>query len=113
MTAPALTPAAWAATLRAHGYSGEVGLLVSDLTGPYEFAWEDTGGSRAFQVPYGVLGLPPDVVRRAAPRLGGSPLHDLVRDTTADLGLALVRIEPDQAHLEDVFLTGQASGSPR
>ncbi|MBB5235682.1 serine hydrolase [Deinococcus budaensis] len=33
MTAPALTPAAWAATLRAHGYSGEVGLLVSDLTG--------------------------------------------------------------------------------
>lgn len=33
MTAPALTPEAWAATLRAHGYPGEVGLLVSDLTG--------------------------------------------------------------------------------
>ena len=30
--------------------------------------------------------------------------HDLVRDTAADLGLALVRIQPDQTHLEDVFL---------
>lgn len=30
--------------------------------------------------------------------------HDLVRDTADDLGLALVRIQPDQAHLEDVFL---------
>jgi len=54
--------------------------MLSDLTAPYEFAWEDTGGSRAFQVPYGVLDLPPDVVRRAAPRLPASPLHDLVRD---------------------------------
>ena len=35
-------------------------------------------------------------------------VHDLVRDTTAELGLPLVRIQADQAHLEDVFLTGGA-----
>jgi AraC-like DNA-binding protein len=67
-------------------------LMLSDLTAPYEFAWEDTGGSRAFQVPYGVLGLPPDLVRRAAPRLAGSPLHDLVRDH-------LVRLSADAGQL--------------
>jgi ABC-2 type transport system ATP-binding protein len=31
-------------------------------------------------------------------------VHDLVRDTAADLGLPLVRIQAAQAHLEDVFL---------
>lgn len=30
--------------------------------------------------------------------------HDLVRDTADDLGLALLRIQPDRVHLEDVFL---------
>ena len=37
---------------------------------------------------------------------GLSP-YDLIRALTADLGLALVRIEPDRAHLEDVFLQPQ------
>lgn len=36
-------------------------------------------------------------------------VHDLVRDTAADLALGLVRIQPDQAHLEDVFLTEEAA----
>lgn len=36
-------------------------------------------------------------------------VHDLVRDTAADLGLGLVRIQADQAHLEDVFLTEGAA----
>ncbi len=31
---------------------------------------------------------------------------DLVRDTAADLGLGLVRLQPAQTHLEDVFLEG-------
>jgi ABC-2 type transport system ATP-binding protein len=39
-------------------------------------------------------------------------VHDLVRDTAAELGLALVRVQPDQAHLEDVFLASGAMGSP-
>jgi ABC-2 type transport system ATP-binding protein len=37
-------------------------------------------------------------------------VHDLVRDTAADLGLALVRIQPDRTHLEDVFLQPTAGG---
>ncbi|MCD6640313.1 MAG: ABC transporter ATP-binding protein [Nocardioides sp.] len=34
----------------------------------------------------------------------GVAVHDIVRDTAADLDLGLVRIQPDRAHLEDVFL---------
>ncbi len=45
---------------------------------------------------------PPDLARDGA-------VHDLVRDAAADLGLGLVRIQPDQAHLEDVFLTEGAA----
>jgi AraC-like DNA-binding protein len=55
-------------------------LMVSDLRAPYLFSWSGTGGSRAFQVSGDQLGLPPDLVRAAAPRLRASPLHDLVRD---------------------------------
>ncbi len=54
--------------------------MVSDLTAPYSFDWTDDGGSRAFQIPYDVLGLPEDLVRAAAPRLAASPLHDLVHE---------------------------------
>ena len=53
-------------------------LMLSDLTAPYSFSWEGTGGSRAFQVPYEQLAVPVDVVRRAAARLPASPLYDLV-----------------------------------
>ncbi|WP_318152185.1 ABC transporter ATP-binding protein [Nocardioides hwasunensis] len=34
--------------------------------------------------------------------------HDLIRDVAADLGLGLMRLEPDRGHLEDVFLEGGA-----
>jgi AraC-like DNA-binding protein len=59
---------------------GQTELMLSDLTAPYSFDWTGDGGSRAFQVPYELLCLPEDLVRRAAPRLTASPLHDLVRD---------------------------------
>ena len=36
-------------------------------------------------------------------------VHDLVRDTAADLGLALLRLQADQGHLEDVFLTPEVA----
>ncbi|QCX29262.1 ABC transporter ATP-binding protein [Nocardioides jishulii] len=36
----------------------------------------------------------------------GVDVHRLVRDTVTDLDLALVRIEPDHGHLEDVFTQG-------
>ena len=71
-------------------------LMLSDLTAPYEFSWEeDTGGSRAFQVPYDVLALPPELVRRAAPRLRASPLHDLVRDHLVRLSSSAGRLAVD------------------
>ena len=34
--------------------------------------------------------------------------HDLIRDVAAELGLGLVRLQPDRLHLEDVFLDGDA-----
>ncbi|MBN1092402.1 helix-turn-helix domain-containing protein [Blastococcus sp. TML/M2B] len=70
-------------------------LMVSDLTAPYEFSWEESGGSRAFQVPYDLLALPPDVVRRGAPRLRASPLHDLVRDHLERLAAAAEPLAAD------------------
>jgi AraC-like DNA-binding protein len=59
---------------------GSSDLMVSDLTAPYSFDWTGHGGSRAFQVPYDLLAVPEDLVRRAAPRLAASPLHDLVHE---------------------------------
>jgi AraC-like DNA-binding protein len=53
-------------------------LMLVDLTAPYSFGCAAGGGSRAFMVPYEQLALPVDVVRRAAPRLASSRLHDLV-----------------------------------
>ena len=46
------------------------------------------------------------IVIDPAPQL---PVHDLVRDTAADLGLGLMRLQPDRHHLEDVFLQDPAS----
>ena len=34
--------------------------------------------------------------------------HDLIRDVAAELGLGLMRLQPDRHHLEDVFLDGGA-----
>lgn len=70
-------------------------LMLSDLTAPYEFSWTERGGSRAFQVPYGELALPPDVVRRAAPRLRSSPLHDVVRDHLVRMSRTAGRLAAD------------------
>ncbi|SFF53181.1 helix-turn-helix domain-containing protein [Blastococcus tunisiensis] len=70
-------------------------LMLSDLTAPYEFSWVDTGGSRAFHIPYVRLSLPPDVVRRGAPRLRASPLHDLVRDHLLRLAADADRLSAD------------------
>jgi AraC-like DNA-binding protein len=59
---------------------GQADLMISDLTAPYSFDWTGDGSSRAFQIPYDVLGLPEDLVRAAAPRLAASPLHHLVHE---------------------------------
>ena len=41
------------------------------------------------------------------PPPAGDRVHDVVRDTAADLGLGLMRLQPDRHHLEDVFLGGR------
>jgi ABC-2 type transport system ATP-binding protein len=33
-------------------------------------------------------------------------VHRIVRDTADDLGLALVRVQGDHGHLEDIFTQG-------
>ena len=38
-----------------------------------------------------------------SPRPGPTDVHDLIRDTAADLGLGLVRIQADHRRIEDVF----------
>ena len=40
---------------------------------------------------------PPELAREGA-------THDLIRDVAAELGLGLMRLQPDRGHLEDVFL---------
>ncbi len=43
------------------------------------------------------------------PELAGEgAAHDLIRDVAAELGLGLMRLQPDRHHLEDVFLDGEA-----
>ncbi len=42
----------------------------------------------------------------------GLSVHDLVRDTAADLGLGLMRLQPDRRHLEDVFHDDVVVGDP-
>ncbi|MGY1633793.1 helix-turn-helix domain-containing protein [Geodermatophilus sp. SYSU D01186] len=72
-------------------------LMLNDLRVPYSFSWSGSGGSRAFQVPSEQLGLSPDVVRAAAPRLRASPLHDLVRDHLVGLTRDAGRLTADPA----------------
>ncbi|MGN0065068.1 MAG: ABC transporter ATP-binding protein [Nocardioides sp.] len=43
----------------------------------------------------------------------GIDVHRVVRDLAADLGLALVRLQPDQGHLEDIFTAPGARGGER
>ncbi|MGY2081871.1 helix-turn-helix domain-containing protein [Modestobacter sp. SYSU DS0657] len=55
-------------------------LTITDVTSPYESSWGGAeGAGRALQIPVARLGLPLDVVRRAAPHAADSPLYDLVR----------------------------------
>ena len=39
---------------------------------------------------------------------GETAAYDIIRDVAADLGLGLMRLQPDRRHLEDVFLDGAA-----
>jgi AraC-like DNA-binding protein len=70
-------------------------LLLNDLTAVYDVRWSGMGGSQSFQVGYDRLGLPPDLVRKAAPNLRSSPLHDLVRHHLRYIRAEAVRLQDD------------------
>jgi len=54
-------------------------LVLLDLTSAYEYCSPDPDSSvDAVQLTYADLGLPPDLVRRAAPHVAASPVHSLV-----------------------------------
>jgi len=81
-----------------HAISVDLGeMMLVDLTAPYDFWWPGEGASLAFQLDYDRLGLPVEVVRRAAPRLRSSPLYELVRGHIVALGADADRLSEDPA----------------
>ncbi|WP_436777552.1 helix-turn-helix domain-containing protein [Yinghuangia sp. YIM S09857] len=64
------------------------GLMIADLSAPYDFSWSGPGGAATLQVPIDQLGVSADVIRRAMTRLPASPVYHLliehVRRITAE-----------------------------
>jgi AraC-like DNA-binding protein len=60
-------------------------LLVVDLSAPYDFSWSGDGGAGCLQIPYDQLGLPLDLMRRAAFDVAASPLYRMVTQHIAQL----------------------------
>ncbi|MDG9672500.1 helix-turn-helix domain-containing protein [Micromonospora sp. DH14] len=72
-------------------------LLVVDLSGAYDFSWSGDGAAGCLQIPYDQLGLPLDVVRRAAFEVAASPLYRLVTGHIAQLTADPAGITDDAA----------------
>jgi len=70
-------------------------LMLVDMGVPYSFGCRTGGGARVLLLTHDQLGLPEDVVRRAAPRLRASPLHDLVRQHLVGVVAAAPRLDGD------------------
>ncbi|MDP5317041.1 helix-turn-helix domain-containing protein [Streptomyces poriferorum] len=70
-------------------------LLLSDLTAPYDYAWSGVGAASALSIPYDRLGLPVDLVRRAAPLLHTSSLYGFVRDQLSAMAAAADTLAAD------------------
>lgn len=71
-------------------------LLLSDLTAPYDYAWSGLGAASALSIPYDRLGLPVDLVRRAAPLLHTSSLYGIVRKHLTGLAADADALSTDQ-----------------
>lgn len=60
-------------------------LSLTDGTSTCEAFWPGVGGTKLVLIDYDRLGLPVDLVRRAVPHLGTSPVYQLVRAHVAAL----------------------------
>jgi AraC-like DNA-binding protein len=72
-------------------------LMMVDLSAPYDFSWSGDGGAACVQMPIDQIGLPVDVIRRAAPNLRRSPLYRLVTDHVAHLTAGAAGLSADPA----------------
>ncbi|WP_422769873.1 helix-turn-helix domain-containing protein [Plantactinospora sp. WMMC1484] len=72
-------------------------MLMVDLSAPYDFSWSDEGAAGCIQVPVDQVGLPLDVIRRAAVNLRTSPLYDLVAMHVSQLVRDAERLTADPA----------------
>ncbi len=76
---------------------GPRNMLLADLASPYEYGWHGSGSSYAFQVDFGLLGLPMNAIRAAWPKLASSPIYPLVRDHIVDLTTHAGQLAADPA----------------
>jgi AraC-like DNA-binding protein len=72
-------------------------LMLMDLSAPYDFSWSGLGGAGCLQLPIDQLGLPVDLIRRAAGCLDSSTLYPLVTAHIAHLVGDAERLSQDPA----------------
>jgi AraC-like DNA-binding protein len=70
-------------------------LFITDQSAPYRYRARGANGASSIEMDYNDLGLPIDVVRRAAERLPASPLYGLVTDHLLALHRDLDQVEAD------------------
>ncbi|MDW5324243.1 helix-turn-helix domain-containing protein [Plantactinospora sp. KLBMP9567] len=72
-------------------------MLMVDLSAPYDFSWSGEGAAGCIQVPIDQVGLPLDLIRRAAANLRTSPLYDLVANHVSQVVQDAERLSADPA----------------
>ncbi|WP_460916578.1 helix-turn-helix domain-containing protein [Plantactinospora veratri] len=72
-------------------------MLMVDLSAPYDFSWSGEGAAGCIQVPVDQVGLPLDLIRRAAANLRTSPLYGLVGKHVSQLVQDAERLSADPA----------------
>ncbi|MGW0662015.1 helix-turn-helix domain-containing protein [Streptodolium elevatio] len=76
------------------------GLMIADLSAPYDFSWSGAGGAATLQVPIDQLGVPVDVIRRAMTRLPASPVYNLVIEHVRRITAEAALLSDDAGALE-------------